>query len=144
MESLPAPRGQEMGIPAFPEIGRLGFQADSLPRGGVIKRQAAAVEGNAIRKREPRAIRPVSDDRAASARELGPQLVAPARRGLKFHQRHLAGPAGDPAPHVGGLLWACIVLGTRRRPGEEVMPVDPLPKRRRKSAGADGDIRLLN
>ena len=99
---VPSRRGALLGAAeqrrktGLPRLGPARLEHHGLPRAGVSKRQAAGMQSDGrpqsgcCRERQPRAIRSVSDDRAAPACQLHPQLVSPAGRGHELDERHLA------------------------------------------------------
>ena len=110
------------------------------------------MQGDAIRKRQPSAVEPVSHDRAAAGGELGPDLMPAAREWLELHERHLAAAGEHPGPDA-GLGGLAAGIGPRGggdprsaapRPHEQVGPLDPFAERCRKAALDHGDVGLLD
>jgi len=103
--------------------------------------EPAGVQRDAARKRQAGSVPPIADDRAATPRELLPQLVPPPRRRGEFHERHLPGPPHDAGPDVGrtggGGRSSRLVF---RVPLQRIVPVDPLIQRRRKPPLDDGHV----
>ena len=128
-----------------------------------MQRDGRAAAGRGC-EREPSAIQPVPDDRAASAGQLGPQLVPAARRWCEFNERHLTQAFHHPGPDMalpaGDLLVGFVGLfrqrpavgrgGPQLRPAflplafDPIVPVNPLAESRRKPPLDHGFVGFFN
>lgn len=104
-------------LEAFPpQLRPGGVERERLTGARMLQSEGGGMQGDRWAEprtrceRQPAAVRPIADDRTATAGKLGSQLVAAARRGLEFDKRYLARAFHDAGPHM-------AFPGRARQPG---------------------------